>query len=354
LKKVQAYINIMDAINITPDFRILPDETIFNQFSKETDKWESFVKGDDFSSITLAYSQFAKSADKEILRKIIDYIKKDQNIITLPADFLGIIEIILDIFNEEFKWRDDVEVNLKERSQKRFKKDYTSLHISADNGSIIGMEYLMKNIYSRIKHKWITIGDPDNIPLIKKERYIIGPKKGELSIGNLRSVSNQIKIKAKKLHFIYCGIIGNSTEVVIYILYSIILARKKTSVICKLPDRMSSSILSAIHMFSMCFEHIYIKNTYIGAYLIGRNFIEEIINKKTSDNIYKYLTSIINNPDIIFPIYKNFDFVTMNNFIKTLKTKLNIKKDIVLSQEHYMNIISPINNFPKNLSKCIN
>lgn len=341
-------------LNITPKYRVLPDDSVWNVKAIETDEWEEFVKSDIFGEISLLYAKFAEKIDKDIIREIVDTIKFDQNISeNIPMDFPGMMEIISDIFDDEFIWRDDVEVDLKERALRRFKKDYTSFHICANNGSILGLSYMMKNLYSRIKWKWFTIGDPDEISSAnkeKKERYIIGPKQGQLSVGNLRSVSNQIKLRAKKLHLIYCGIVSEPTEAIIFMLYAIIIAKEKCSIICRLSERFSSSLLAAIYLFANCFETVYLKYTFTGTYIIGRTFIDSIIDKKIIENIYSYLDNIIKDSDVIFPIYKHFNFIPIKDFINILKGKLRVEKkepcvDLLFESIKYIKI-------PKNLSKC--
>ena len=54
----------------------------------------------------------------------------------------------------------------------------------------------MKSKFPNINFNWFMVSD------LSGDNFIIGPKKGELSVGNLRSVANQIALRAKKLNLI--------------------------------------------------------------------------------------------------------------------------------------------------------
>ena len=232
-------------IEITSKFRLIPELYILNTEAKETKEWEIFVKSDKYCDLLLKYTKFTEKIDgsskSKIIYDIINRIKMDNKLEDIPYDFIGFSEILNTFFKDEYTWRDDVEIELKERALKRFKKDYTSLHICENNGSIVSLKYYMKNVYTRIKWNWLAIGDPSEVS--NKSNYIIGPKKDKLTIGNLRSVSNQIKLRTSKLNLIYCGVMSEPTESIIYILYSLILSQDKGSTICIIPKKMSSSLL---------------------------------------------------------------------------------------------------------------
>jgi|SRR3990172_3739340 len=265
---------------------------LFNPTAIETPYWESFVRSKEFSELSLRYSEFTKRP--------------------------GIIDSIWDLFNNEFTWRNFIEPDLKLRAVNRSKKNYISFHIQMNNKDILILQHLMKSKFPNINFNWFMVSD------LSGDNFIIGPKKGELSVGNLRSVANQIALRAKKLNLIYCSIVTVPTEAIIYILFSLLIATPDSSVICILPERFSSSLLASMHLFYTCFSRTYLVCSDAGIFIIGRSFLDNI--KKYSKDIYSYLDAIIKNPDIIYPLYSRFDFPDMQTFIISLNLILDPPK----------------------------
>lgn len=235
---------------------------------------------------------------KELTENIIENFDAEN----VNSQWISVYEILHEIIGREFDRRDkngrDLTLNIRLLLLNDPNYNYLS-----------GFNHYLRGECFKSTFKWIITSEYKNIP--KKSIVFDLPDKAitesiphnSLSSNNLRSIINQCKMTHTNINFMIVGMprraessLHNEQLIAVGILFTLMICRKKSTVIIELPREFNSpTLLSCLYLFTEYYKNTYITYSAMTSkiFIVGKNQEKEV-SDAVAAQIYPFIDKIHN------------------------------------------------------------